>query len=62
MTTHGCGIQPGDHVMVDIEGWTIPGVVTKLSPFRVHVDMNGCKQAIEPDNLAVEMVDKAGPQ
>lgn len=62
MTTHGCGIQPGDTVMVDIEGWTIPGVVIKISPFRVHVNLNGCKQAVKPDEIAVEMMDTTGTQ
>ena len=53
-TTHGCGYQPGDHVVVDVSGWAIPGTITKLSPFRIYVDMNGCKQAVEPAQITAE--------
>lgn len=54
MTTHGCGYQPGDHVTVNIEGWTIPGTITKLSPYKIHVNMNGCKQAVAPAQISAE--------
>lgn len=60
MTTHGCGLQLGDDVMFDTEGWTILRTVVKLSPFRVHVNLNGCKQAVKPDGLTVEMRAEAG--
>lgn len=55
VTTHGCRHHPGDIVTVNIEGWTIPGTITKLSPFRIHVNMNGCKQAVKPAQVTAEV-------
>ena len=46
--------------MVGLEGWIIPGVVTKLSPFRVHINMSDCKEAVKPDDLTVEIEAEVG--
>ena len=54
MTTHGCGYHPADRVVVDVSGSDIPGVVSKLSPYKVHVNMNGCREAVEPTQISAE--------
>jgi hypothetical protein len=54
MTTHGCGYQPGDDVTVDIGGYTIPGVVSKISPYKIHVNMSGCHETVEPSRVTAK--------
>ena len=54
-TTHGCGYQPGDHVVVEVSGWDIPGTITKLSPYKIYVNMSGCHKAVEPAQVTAEV-------
>ncbi|WP_277554880.1 hypothetical protein [Halobaculum limi] len=51
MTTHNCGYQIGDKVIVDIGGWDIPGVIVSMSPYALRINLGGDKHSISPEQV-----------